>query len=121
MRLRKQLVVLLLVVGVLFGTLALFSMDIIKLEWVGFMEIQPSFDAQEDPLPVPARSIPVDGPAFIPNVGAPENPIPADDVSISRGQTLFTVITSYSIHYTKLYEKRETDQSERTAKVKGTG
>jgi len=91
MRLMKQLVVLLLVVGVLFGTLALFSMDIIKLEWVGFMEIQPSFDAQEDPLPVPARSIPVDGPAFIPNVGAPENPIPADDVSISRGQTLFTI------------------------------
>ena len=89
MRLLKQLVVLFLVVGALFGTLALFSMDVLKLEWVTFMEIQPSFTAQEDPLPVPARSIPVDGPAFIPNMGAPENPVEADEVSISRGETLF--------------------------------
>ena len=91
MRLMKQLVVLLLVAGVLFGTLALFSMDVIKLEWIGFMEIQPSFDAQEDPLPVPARSIPVDGPAFIPNIGASENPVEADDISISRGETLYAI------------------------------
>lgn len=91
MRLFKQLVVLFLVAGVLFGGLALFSMDVIKLEWVTFMEIQPSFDAQEEPLPVPARSIPVDGPAFIPNMGAPENPVEADDVSISRGETLFVL------------------------------
>jgi mono/diheme cytochrome c family protein len=46
---------------------------------------------QEKPLPVPARSIPVEGPAFIPNMGAPENPVEADDVSISRGKTLFTI------------------------------
>ena len=89
MRLFKQLVVLGLVAFALFGTLALFSMDVIKLEWVVVMEVQPSFDAQEEPLPVPARSIPVDGPAFIPNMGAPENPVPADDVSISRGKTLY--------------------------------
>ena len=91
MRLFKQLVVLFLVVGVLFGTLALFSMDVIKLEWIGFMELQPSFDAQEEPLPVPPRSIPVDGPAFIPNIGAPENPVEADEVSLERGRTLFTI------------------------------
>ena len=91
MRLFKQLVVLFLVVGVLFGTLALFSMDVIKLEWIGFMEIQPSFDAQEEPLPVPSRSIPVEGPAFIPNMGAPENPVVADEISIERGRTLFAI------------------------------
>ena len=89
MRLFKQLVVLALVAFALFGTLALFSMDVIKLEWVTFMEVQPSFDAQEQPLPVPARSVPVDGPAFIPNMGAPENPVIADAISISRGETLF--------------------------------
>ena len=55
------------------------------------MEIQPSFDAQEDPLPVPARSIPVDGPVSIPNMGAPVNPVAADEVSIERGHTLFTI------------------------------
>lgn len=91
MRLFKQLGILFLVVGVLFGMLALFSMDVIKLEWIGFMEIQPSFDAQEEPLPVPPRSIPVDGPAFIPNIGAPGNPVEADEVSIERGRTLFTI------------------------------
>ena len=91
MRLFKQLVVLALVAFTLFGTLTLFSMDVIKLEWVTFMELQPSFDAQEEPLPVPARSIPVDGPAFIPNMGAPENPVAADEISISRGATLFAL------------------------------
>jgi mono/diheme cytochrome c family protein len=91
MTLLKQLLVVFLVVGVLFGVLLLFTMDIIKIDWVTFMEIQPSFDAQEDPLPVPARSIPVDGPVSIPNMGAPVNPVAADGVSIERGRTLFTI------------------------------
>lgn len=91
MRLFKQLVVLALLAFAFFGTLALFSMDVIKIEWIGFMEIQPSFDAQEQPLPVPALSVPVDGPAFIPNMGAPENPVEADVLSISRGETLYAL------------------------------
>ena len=91
MTLIKQLLVVFLVVGLLFSVLLLFTMDVVKIDWVTFMEIQPSFDAQEDPLPVPARSIPVDGPASIPNMGAPVNPVPADEVSLSRGQTLFTI------------------------------
>lgn len=69
----------------------LWAYDVIKIDFISFMEVQPSFDAQEKPLPVPARSVPVDGPAFIPNMGVPENPVQADDVSISRGQTLFTL------------------------------
>ena len=69
----------------------LWAYDVIKIDFISFMEIQPSFDVQEEPLPVPPRSIPVDGPAFIPNMGPPTNPVPADDVSISRGKTLFTI------------------------------
>jgi mono/diheme cytochrome c family protein len=80
-----SLVVMLLVL------LELWAYDVIKIDFISFMEVQPSFDVQEDPLPVPARSIPVDGPAFIPNMGAPTNPVPADDVSISRGETLFKI------------------------------
>jgi mono/diheme cytochrome c family protein len=91
MRLFKQLIVVFLAVGVLFSVLLMFSMDVIKIDWITFMEIQPSFDAQEDPLPVPARSIPVDGPVSIPNMGAPVNPVAADEVSIERGRTLFTI------------------------------
>jgi mono/diheme cytochrome c family protein len=69
----------------------LWAYDVIKIDFISFMEIQPSFDVQEKPLLVPARSIPIEGPAFIPNMGAPTNPVPADDVSISRGQTLFSI------------------------------
>lgn len=69
----------------------LWAYDVIKIDFISFMEVQPSFDAQEEPLPVPSRSIPVDGPAFIPNMGAPENPVEADDVSLERGRTLFTI------------------------------
>ena len=91
MRLFKQLVVLALVASVLFGGLALFSMDVIKLEWIGFMEIQPAYNAMEKPLPVPENSIPIEGAAFIPGLGAPDNPIEADEVSVERGRVLFSV------------------------------
>ncbi|GAB4505579.1 MAG: hypothetical protein Fur0043_25750 [Anaerolineales bacterium] len=91
MRLFKQLLAVFLVVGVLFGGLMLFTYDVIKIDWIGFMEIQPSYDAQEKPLPVPLRSIPLDGPASIPNMGAPVNPVPADAVSLERGRTLYAI------------------------------
>ncbi|MFZ5821073.1 MAG: c-type cytochrome [Chloroflexota bacterium] len=91
MRLFKQLLAVFLVVGVLFGGLMLFTYDVIKVDWVVFMEIQPSYDAQEKPLPVPARSIPVDGPVSIPNMGAPVNPVPADAVSLERARTLYEI------------------------------
>jgi mono/diheme cytochrome c family protein len=91
MRLFKQLLVVFLVVGVLFGGLMLFTYDVLKIDWIVFMEIQPSYDAQEKPLPVPARSIPVDGPASIPNMGAPVNPVPADALSLERARTLYEI------------------------------
>jgi len=69
----------------------LFTYDVIKLEWPSFMEIQPSYRQMEDPLPVPARSIPIEGPVAIPGMGAPENPMPGDESSIIRGQELFTL------------------------------
>ena len=87
----RRLAVLFGVVLVLFAGLTLVAYDIIKIEWVSFMEVQPSYGNMEDPLPVPARSIPVEGPAYIPGAGAPENPVPADDASISRGAKLFAI------------------------------
>jgi cytochrome c553 len=91
MRLLRQLFWVFATLGLLFGVMLFFTYDIIKLEWVTFMEIQPSFDAQEDPLPVPPRSIPVDGPVSIPNMGAPANPVPADEISIQRAANLFAI------------------------------
>ncbi len=91
MRLLKQLFWVFVALGVLSGVILIFSYDIIKIEWPSFMEIQPSYKNMEMPLPPPARSIPVEGPAYIPNMGVPENPVPADGVSVARGTELFVI------------------------------
>ena len=72
----KRVLILLVVVGSLLGILMLFSYDVIKLEWITFMEIQPSYKPMDDPLPVAEGSIPVEGAAYIPGMGAPANPDP---------------------------------------------
>jgi len=87
----KRLGMIFLVVLVIFGILSLFAYDIIKIDWVSFMELQPSYGNMEQPLPVPARSIPIEGPVYIPGEGAPANPVTADDASIARGATLFAI------------------------------
>jgi mono/diheme cytochrome c family protein len=98
MRLFKQLFVVFSVIGILASILFIFTYDLIKIEWVVFMEVQPSYANQEfdpitgaGPLPVPARSIPVEGAAYIPGEGVPVNPVPADEVSIARGAELYSI------------------------------
>ena len=91
MRLIKQLFWVFATLGVLFGVMMIFTYDIIKIEWVSFMEIQPSYRPMEDPLPPPERSIPIEGAIAIPNMGAPENPMPADEASVTRGAELFAI------------------------------
>ena len=91
MRLFKQLIGVSVVILLTIGALAVFAYDVIKIDWVVFMEIQDSFGAQEKPLIVPAQSIPVEGAAYIPGNGAPTNPVPADEISITRGAQLFDI------------------------------
>jgi len=91
MRLLKQLFWIFLTLGVLFGILLLFTYDIIKIDWVSFMEIQPSYRPMEDPLLPPERSIPIEGPIAIPGMGAPQNPSAADQASITRGAELYAI------------------------------
>lgn len=85
---------LILVLGLLAAPLILgllFTFDVIKLDWVSFMEIQPSYRTQEDPLPLPARSVPVQGAASVEGLGAPVNPTLADQDSLTRGQKLYEI------------------------------
>ena len=89
MRLLRQLFWVFTVLGVLLAVLLFFTFDIIKIDWISFMEIQPSYRQMENPLPVPARSIPIEGPITIPGMPAPENPVPADEASVTRGAELF--------------------------------
>lgn len=87
----KRFAALFAVVVVLFGIMSLFTYDVIKINWVSFMAISPAMQPMEKPLQVPAQSIPIEGPAYIPNGGAPTNPVPADAASIARGAELFNV------------------------------
>ncbi len=87
----KRFLAVIAVVVLIFSILMLFAFDQVKLEWISFMEIQPSFKPMEQPLPVAARSIPIEGAAYIAGQGAPENPVPADKVSVERGRVLYSV------------------------------
>ncbi len=87
----KRLIMLLVVAAVGLGILTLFSSDTIKIDWVSFMEIQPSYKAMEDPLAVPPNSIPVEGAAYIPGMDAPVNPVPSDEISLARGEQFFKI------------------------------
>ncbi len=95
MSLTNRLLLIGAVVVILFGALLLFTYDVIKIDWISFMEIQPSYKPMENPLPVPAESIPVEGAAYIPGMGAPVNPIEADEVSLARGAQLFNISCSH--------------------------
>ncbi len=77
------------ILPLLFGLLVTY--EVIQLDWISFMEVQPSYRPMEAPRPVPADSIPVDGPVFIQGLGSPENPVAADDVSLQRGQILYAL------------------------------
>jgi len=87
----KRLVTLLGVVILLAGVLLIFTYDLVKIDWISFMEIQPSYKPMEHPLPVAEDSIPIEGAAYVPGMGAPANPVPADQVSLARGEELFSI------------------------------
>jgi mono/diheme cytochrome c family protein len=91
----KRLIFLLCMAVLGLSVLMVFTYDIIKIDWISFMEIQPSFRAMEDPLPVPPNSIPVEGAAFVPGMGAPPNPVAVDEVSLARGEQLYSINCSH--------------------------
>ena len=91
MRLFRQLFGVFTVLGFLLAVTLLFTYDIIKIEWISFMEIQPAYRQMENPLPVPARSIPIEGPIAIPGMGVPDNPVEADEDSMTRGGELYDI------------------------------
>ena len=87
----KRLTILLVVLSAPLILGLMFTYEVIKIDWISFMEIQPSFMAQEAPLPLPKDSIPIEGAAYVPGMGSPVNPVAADDVSLSRGKQLYGI------------------------------
>ena len=91
MRLLRQLFGVFTVLGLIGVIILLFTFDVVKIDWISFMEIQPSYKQMENPLPPPEHSIPVEGAISIPGMGAPENPTVADEASVTRGKELFAL------------------------------
>ena len=87
----KRLSILVGVALLALGFIMLFTYDLIKIDWISFMKIQPAFQPMYDPLPVPTNSIPIDGSVYIPSMGVPTNPVAADATSIARGAELFGI------------------------------
>jgi mono/diheme cytochrome c family protein len=87
----KRVLILVGAVAIVSAVIVIFSYDVIKIDWVSFMKIQPAFQPMADPLPVPTDSIPVEGAAYIAGLGAPANPVKADPSSLSRGAELFSI------------------------------
>ena len=88
----RRLAMIFVAAGVAFAVILIFSFDVIKIDWPSFMEIQPSYRPMENPLPPPERSIPIEGAVYIPNSQVlPENPMKADDASLTRGKELFAI------------------------------
>jgi mono/diheme cytochrome c family protein len=67
-----------------------FTYDVIKINWASGMEDQPAIQAQQAPRKwAPAESVPFVGPSVPRDGKLPSNPVPADAVSLDRGQQLF--------------------------------
>jgi mono/diheme cytochrome c family protein len=78
------LVLVILVIG------EMFAYEVIKLDWISFMTIQPAFQPMYQPLAAPTDSIPAEGPAYNLIMGVPSNPWPGDPDSIQRGAELYS-------------------------------
>jgi mono/diheme cytochrome c family protein len=88
----RRLVLVAAVLAVAGCLLLMVTYEIIGVDFVSFMEDQPAIDYQEPPrrLP-PENSVPLSRPAYLDlGPGALTNPVPADAVSLQRGELLFS-------------------------------
>ena len=79
---RALILVGLVVVGL--AAALIVAYDIVKVEWISFMEIQQSYRPMEEPLPPPPDSVPVEGAAFLPGLPAEEVPKRDDSNAAKR-------------------------------------
>jgi mono/diheme cytochrome c family protein len=80
---------LILLIGVVI--MEMFAYDVIKINWITFMQVQPNFQPMEDPLQVMTDTIPIEGEAYSLLLGVPTNPVTADQPSIERGTELYAI------------------------------
>jgi mono/diheme cytochrome c family protein len=89
--LAKRIIITLVLLSLPFIVGLLITYEVIKIDWISFMEIQPSYKHLEDSLPPPAGSVPIQGAAYLPGMGAPLNPVQANAASVERGARLYEI------------------------------
>ena len=87
----KRLIIAGLFVLIFLGVVELFAFDIVKVNWITFMQIQPSFRPMSQPLPVATDAIPLEGAAYSLTLGVPPNPVKPDQSSLVRGRELYDI------------------------------
>jgi len=89
-RTRRGIIILILIIAPFIVGL-LFTYEIIKIPFPTDLEHSPAVDYQEGPrLSPPKDAIPIQGQKIIPNE-FPVNPVPADEISLQRGEILYDI------------------------------
>jgi mono/diheme cytochrome c family protein len=79
------------VLAVLGGVLMLFTYEVIAIDFPVLMEDQRAVEYLDGPhLLAPEEAVAISRPAYL-SGGVPENPVPADPVSVQRGEVLFSL------------------------------
>ncbi|MGB3714480.1 MAG: cytochrome c [Candidatus Promineifilaceae bacterium] len=89
-RTRRGLIIIgLVALPFIFGLLVTYQ--VIRIEFPTDMQYQPSIDYQEGPRLLPAAdTVPIQGRSMVLDV-IPSNPIPVDEVSLQRGEILYSI------------------------------
>jgi len=89
---RRRFLIPLAIVAVVGCLFLMLIYDVIGIDWISFMEDQPSVDYQEGPRRLPPEgAVSTSRPAWHDQPADLANPVPADEVSLQRGAILFSL------------------------------
>ena len=89
---RRRIIITLLILAAPFVIGLALTYEIINVDFVSFMEVQPSIGYREGPRLLPPQgSVPITGVEVPPDGSMPQNPVEATSDSIQHGQVLFDI------------------------------
>jgi hypothetical protein len=89
---KSRTILVLVVIVAVVGLALAFFYEVIYIDWISFMEDQPSIGYQEPPRRLPGvGSLSFFRPAYHDEPLSMENPVPPDEASLQRGDLLYSV------------------------------